>query len=423
VSLLRSYLFALAAFLVLTPSLSGQVPVRIDSVRVRPGILWKQVPRVIGLPLARAEEQLRGDGLRSRVVEVVPREPEREGIVMGQDPQPDTRVRLGDTVTLFVPAPRVQVPDLVRSTQSQALEILKRNRLTLGRVDTRASRAPAGEVIAQVPVAHTPASPGDTVSVTISDPQLVTVPRVTGGTVEAADSALREAGLVVGSRREEPSNEPQGLVLAQDPQPETLVEWGSPVALTLAIAPIPGDTVTQPSVVGIPPPIPIAQWVPVPDVTGRTAEEARSILGRAGLGLGLEPGHEWADSLQQRIADQRPVAGDTLELGATVFVIPLDPGGFPWVVAWTGILLTLAVVGLVTGPPLYRNLKDRRNRRLNPRIHVRVKPGASLQSVIEAPGEPIEGEVRLRMRTPAIEPRLITTSGPAEIPGPERAKR
>jgi len=418
-------LLALAAYLVLASPLSGQdLPARIDSLRVRPGILRTEVPRVIGLPLAQAERLVSDARLQSRVVPMTPGEPDPEGTVIRQSPQPDTPANVRDTVTLFVAAPRrVLVPDLVGSTQQRAQELLEQNGLALGRVERRAFTAPLGQVIAQQPAARTPVSPGDRVSVTLSDPQLVIVPDVRRLSSEEARRQLREIGLVVGSERTEPSTQPEGSVLAQDPLPGMQAVRGSAVDLTLAIAPIPADTLTQPPVDGSPPPIPpIRQWVAVPDVTGRTAEEARSMLGRAGLGLGLQAGHDWADSLEQRIAAQRPLAGDTLELGATVFVIPLDSGGFPWVAAWTGILLTLTGVGLVMGIPWYRGRRDRRNRRSNPRIHVRVKPGASLRSVIEAPGEPIEVEVRLRTRTTGIESRLITTSGPAKTEGPEGAE-
>jgi hypothetical protein len=148
--------------------------------------------------------------------------------------------------------------------------------------------------------------------------------------------------------------------------------------------------------------------VPVPDVTGLTAQEARTILLAAGLGLALETGTEWADSLEQRIAAQNPLAGTRIARGATVFVTPVAPEGFPWVTVGAGVLLTLIAYGLVK---YFRRNGKRRNGRSKPRIDVRVKEGASFNSAIQAPQEPVEVEVRLRMRSPRTEPRVRFPTG------------
>lgn len=83
-------------------------------------------------------------------------------------------------------------------------------------------------------------------------PQLVQVPEVIGMRVRAAEEAIREAGLKVGERIEQPivdllAQEPW-TVVDQDPAPSEQVPVGTPVTLTVLVPP---ETVTIPPTTGM----------------------------------------------------------------------------------------------------------------------------------------------------------------------------
>lgn len=402
----------LVAFLVSAPSLSGQDP----PVNQPP---LATVPPVTKLPIDEAKDRVEAALLIPRVFEIPIQEPELEGRVIRQSPEAGTQMRVGQTVTLFVAPQRVQMPALVGSTEDRARDTLSQIGLALAWVATQASTAPLGQVIDQRPRAGTGVSPRDTISITISNPQLVIVPTLVDSMLVRAEEFILQIGLAVGPVERQASTDSLDQVIAQRPVAGDTVLLGDTVFLT----------VSDP------------QLVTVPDVRGRSREDAKTELSSVGLEIGSEL-QAHSPRPEGSVLRQVPGPGDQIPRGSVVNlvlaipdpagsitqppgggvtspspdgapVIRVAPEGFPWVAVGVVSLLTLAALPLaaLVAVKLYRWDRERRNRRSKAWVDVRVKEGASIHSAIQAPREPIELEVRVRLRSPKIETQVRFPTG------------
>ncbi|MEE8124376.1 MAG: PASTA domain-containing protein, partial [Nitrospirales bacterium] len=95
----------------------------------------------------------------------------------------------------------VLVPDVVGQSQSAAQTTLTNAGFTVGTVTTANSNSvPAGNVISQNPTAGQNVAPGTAVDLVVSDgPAPVSVPNVVGLAQGAAQTAITNAGLTVGT--------------------------------------------------------------------------------------------------------------------------------------------------------------------------------------------------------------------------------
>jgi serine/threonine-protein kinase len=126
---------------------------------------------------------------------------------------------------------RIEVPDVEGLTEEQA-----RQKLTASgfKVDVRrqeSSAAEAGKVLDQSPPRGERVKEGSEAMLHVGDgPASVGVPNVVGLSVSEAKARLGEAGLVVGSQREVPSNTaPKGVVVEQKFPAGTDVKLGTAV--------------------------------------------------------------------------------------------------------------------------------------------------------------------------------------------------
>jgi beta-lactam-binding protein with PASTA domain len=129
----------------------------------------------------------------------------------------------------------------------------------------------------------------------------VTVPKVTGMTLEEAQRVLTEAGLRSRVARRQPSSDLPALsVISQDPEDGRKVADGAEVALVISQGP---------------------EEVDVPQLTGLTRQEAEAKLAEAGLVAG-EVTSEPSDTVPEgRLISQAPATG-RIEKGEPVaFVI------------------------------------------------------------------------------------------------------
>ncbi len=219
------------------------------------------VPGVAGLPAATAQQRLVDAQLKPTITQessaTVP-----IGQAVRTDPPAGKEVATGSSVVLFVngSASAGTVPSVLGQTQQQAQTTL----IQLGFTATFTqvpNAAPAGTVVQQSPAPGSPAAPGTAVTVSVSSGQAggvptqtqtqtlpgapsgdVQVPGVIGQTVDAATTALTQAGLVVGTLTRQQSTAAPGTVLAQQPSAGAQAARGSAVALVVAEA----GTVTSP---------------------------------------------------------------------------------------------------------------------------------------------------------------------------------
>jgi eukaryotic-like serine/threonine-protein kinase len=186
------------------------------------------------------------------------------------------------------------VPNVVRLTEEDARERLEDEgfEVTARRAP---SEAPEGTVFEQDPAGGTELEEGEAVAIGVSSgPAAVDVPNVVGLPFEQAQERLEEAGLRA-RRFNVFSEEPPGVVVAQDPAAGEQAAEDAAVRVNVSRG---------------------TGRVEVPDVVGRTADEAGSILRRAGLEARVV--EVPSDEPAGQVVAQSPAAGSEVARGDRV---------------------------------------------------------------------------------------------------------
>jgi serine/threonine-protein kinase len=223
--------------------------------------------------------------------------------VSEQNPRAGTEADEGSTVEISVSLGlRVPVPDVVGKPTGEATQILADEQLQTRERRTFSDNVAAGRVARTEPAVGARVECQSVVNVfTSKGAQLVTVPDVLGQQESAAQSALRNAGLVPDVEVEN-SDEPEGTVIGVDPGPGSRVRDGSVVTITVSNG---AGTVVVPSVIGQPEDTAIAT------LQGRNVTNIRVI-------------EQTTDDATQdgRVTDQAPSAGTRIRAGdrVTIFV-------------------------------------------------------------------------------------------------------
>lgn len=191
----------------------------------------------------------------------------------------------------------VEVPRVVGMTEDEAVAALEEVGLEADPQPRPHKKAPEDEVFRQDPKAGDDAETGDTVQIFVSTgPEQVTVPDLTGLTIEEAEARLKDAKLKLGSTSEEPTDEVEpGQIFKQFPNADREVDAGTPV-----------DVVT-------------AGAATVPDVIGETQESAEAILEDAGYAVAVNTAP--SDEDEGIVFGQDPGAGTEYEQGQTVTIV------------------------------------------------------------------------------------------------------
>jgi eukaryotic-like serine/threonine-protein kinase len=154
------------------------------------------------------------------------------------------------------------VPGVVRLAEGDAVDRLRDDGFTVTIERARSDDAPQGIVFAQRPGAGRELETGAIVTILVSrGPATTEVPDVTGLPADRAEELLRAAELRV-NRAPVFSEEPPGTVVAQSPPAGERAARDAAVRINVSRG---------------------TGRVRVPDVVGRTADEAGAILRRAGL--------------------------------------------------------------------------------------------------------------------------------------------
>ena len=196
------------------------------------------------------------------------------------------------------PGAKVTVPTVVGLTIDQANSSLTRAGLKLGQESTRVSDLPPNTIIQQDPIAGSQLQQGQAVSVVISaGKEKVSVPNLSGLTSgDDARTALTDAKLNLGSVTQVDSDAPQGSVVSQTPAPNTSVDAGSRVNITVSNG-----------------------KVPVPGVVGSTEAQAKSDLANAGFQVNVTTQQDGTVSPGIVLA-QSPRAGQPAVKGTLVTI-------------------------------------------------------------------------------------------------------
>src|ERR671918_1420218 len=193
------------------------------------------VPDVVGMDYDEAVRTLRDAGLDWERREVFSNK--RPGRVVRQDPAAEEEVVEGTVVTLEVSkgAKQVTVPDVLDQTEPSARSELQSKGFDVQAFSAPSDETPEGLVISQTPAPGEKASKGSTVQIVISTgPDSVTVPNVEGQEEASAREELEDAGFEV-QVEEQATDDPlqDGIVLDQDPEPESQAPPGSIVTITV----------------------------------------------------------------------------------------------------------------------------------------------------------------------------------------------
>ena len=193
----------------------------------------------------------------------------------------------------------ISVPNVVSLTTTQAKYAITGSGLMVSRIDSKhSSDVPTGHVISQDPAPGTAVNKGTGVSFVVSlgkeHPSKASVPDVTGMSWSEAKSTLKSANLNAAKK-----GDTSGEVVSQDIAAGTLVDKGTTVTVTLS-SPKPAQ-------------------VKVPNVIGKTWNDAKAALESAGLGAAKKGDSEGA------VESQSIAAGTKVDKGTTVTVTLASP--------------------------------------------------------------------------------------------------
>lgn len=131
----------------------------------------------------------------------------------------------------------VLVPDLQGKSLTECLEMLSQAKLALMKEGAEFNQdVPEGIVIRQAPPAGMNVKEGKVIRITISQGgEIVYVPDLKGQTIRAATISLRSLGLALGELTKKASLKyEEGIVLGQDPAPNSTIEKDSSVNLLVS---------------------------------------------------------------------------------------------------------------------------------------------------------------------------------------------
>lgn len=260
----------------------------------RPGRV--EVPNLAGLPQEEARTQLVRLGL---TVKVEPSQgPGRPGTVTGQVPAPGSLLAQGERVVIHVVAvpDTVEVPDFRGLTLERARAELGRLHLTLRTVQKEDENVPAGVVMQQTPAPGTRVTLETPIELVVSKGvALASIPELVGLSAEEARAELRKLNmdLLITSYRFDATADEE-TVLEQSPSAGARAKPGGRVRVVLSKG---------------------SQGMNVPQLEGKTVEEARRIAEGMGLKLTVEGKGSEGDTITM----QEPPAGDPVK-GSEIMV-------------------------------------------------------------------------------------------------------
>jgi serine/threonine-protein kinase len=259
---------------------------------------WTAVPQLVGKEQAAAIDLLQEAGLDPDCCEEQFSEEVAAGVVIAADPDGGEAIRGTDVQLVVSKGPeRFSVPSSMigRPLEEVQAEIAATVPAVLSVVQDYDNKIPVGSVTGFEPEAGTQLARGQALTVFVSrGHEPVAVPDVTGLTPEAATSNLKNLGFSVERTEGRSADVDAGEVMAVTPAPGTAAQYESTVTIQVSV--------------GVP-------QVPVPDVVGRSQQEATALL--EGAGLRVEVNEFFGD----RVLRQTPRAGEVVDIGTSVTIL------------------------------------------------------------------------------------------------------
>lgn len=219
------------------------------------------------------------------------------GNVIKQNPEPKTRVIIHSKVNIVIAKQtKTAVPNLIDKTIEEARSLLEESKLNIKIAGSRESKIEPGRIAAQTPLPGTLVEVRTTVSVFSAVPIVVTVPNLTGYSVEEARQILERHRLVLGGITEKESDENPNKIINQNPDADAKAGIGDTVSVTVGVK---------------------SEEIPVPNLIGKTVKQGAGILNQNGLAIGQisETDENRASGI---ILDQEPTEGVKVRPGSRV---------------------------------------------------------------------------------------------------------
>ncbi len=203
------------------------------------------VDNYIGMSLSAAREKI--DGKFKIKVEEEYSADYAKGLVIRQDPESDTELEEGKTLTLVVSKgtrteDKVSVPEVVGKMESSAKSELEAAGLKVSVKTKYSTDVAKGKVISQSPGSGNQVTKNSTVVITVSQGEkpetMVRVPNLRYSTESEARSELKNSNLVLGSVLTEYSDSVEkGLVIRQTVSSGSKVKEGTAVGIYVSLGP------------------------------------------------------------------------------------------------------------------------------------------------------------------------------------------
>ncbi len=180
------------------------------------------------------------------------------GIVVGQDPPPNTELLPGDavTITVSIGPGQIFVPDVRNMTLTEAIQTLVAKGFRVNDRTEPSTTVAEGQIIDTDPPYGFPVSAGLEVTIIVSEGlPLIAIPDVQGLLFDTGKLTIEGSGLVVGNvtfEPVEPSSAEVGRILTQTPPPNLEVSSGTLVDVVVGepadpeAVPPPSDAEPQP---------------------------------------------------------------------------------------------------------------------------------------------------------------------------------
>ncbi len=210
------------------------------TVFISEGAEGRAVPQVIGQELIDAERILTSSNFQFNTQVEHVENPEVEGVVVGQNPEPGQKREPGDTITLFVSLGIERVPDLRNYTQDVAMDILAGLNYEVEIEHIPHESLPESYVINTRPAYDLPV-PEESRSITLlvsSGPPVITelvLPGVVGLNQSIARFRLEDLGFIVSIEyREATPGQNAGIVIGQLPGAGVVVPYRATIRIIVS---------------------------------------------------------------------------------------------------------------------------------------------------------------------------------------------
>jgi beta-lactam-binding protein with PASTA domain len=155
------------------------------------------VPPVTGQPVAQAISALKAAGFKTVTQVQVPSDTVNQGLVVSTDPAGGTLAPKNQPITVQVSA-GPPLPNFVGAQFAAAQAAAAAGGYQVNQVPDTKSTQPQGTVTGQSPAAGTPVTPNEVITLNVSSgPPEVSVPDVTGMSLDQATATLQQAGFQV----------------------------------------------------------------------------------------------------------------------------------------------------------------------------------------------------------------------------------